>query len=155
MEGNGEDECNGGKESSAPLSESASCQGADSTTAEHNGKDSNGKDSNGKEGTSTATNEEETASDAECRSQEATFPQQLMDMIEKETTSGNTTPNDEKVLEWLPNGDAFIIRDKSLLEKEVLPKYFNAKCKFMSFVRKLYRCVRLLLAFTFSKTTQN
>jgi hypothetical protein len=76
----------------------------------------------------------------ECKS-EATFPQQLMDVVEKETTNGTTTSDGEKVLEWLPNGDAFIIRDKGLLEKEVLPKYFNAKCKFMSFVRKLYRCV--------------
>lgn len=80
------------------------------------------------------------AVDVECRS-EATFPQQLMDVIEKETTNGTATSGGEKVLEWLPNGDAFIIRDKTLLEKEVLPKYFNIKCKFMSFVRKLYRYV--------------
>ena len=141
MEGKGEDECNGRKEPSTSLSESASCQGADSKAADNGGK---GSTENG--GSTSATNEGENASDAEGRSQEATFPQQLMDMIEKETTSGATTPDGEKVLEWLPNGDAFIIRDKSLLEKEVLPKYFNAKCKFMSFVRKLYRCVCSLIA---------
>jgi hypothetical protein len=81
----------------------------------------------------------------ECKSQEATFPQQLMDVIEKETTSGAIMPSGEKVLEWLPNGDSFIIRDKALLEKEVLPKHFSAKCKFMSFVRKLYRYVHHLM----------
>ncbi|KAL7536624.1 hypothetical protein ACHAXR_007301 [Thalassiosira sp. AJA248-18] len=66
--------------------------------------------------------------------EEATFPQQLMDVIEKETKEG-VTIDGERVLEWLPAGDAFVIRDKKRFEKEVLPKYFNSKCKFMSFVR--------------------
>jgi hypothetical protein len=83
--------------------------------------------------------EEEEVIELECKAQEATFPQQLMDVIERETTNGSTTSTGEKVLEWLPNGDAFIIRDKALLEREVLPRHFSAKCKFMSFVRKLYR----------------
>lgn len=69
---------------------------------------------------------------------EATFPQQLMDVIEQETKDG-TKIDGERVIEWLPAGDAFIIRDKAILEKDVLPRYFSAKCKFMSFVRKLYR----------------
>ena len=71
---------------------------------------------------------------------EATFPQQLMDVIEKETKEG-TIINGERVLEWLPTGDAFVIRDKASLEKKVLPMHFNVKCKFASFVRKLYRQV--------------
>ena len=79
---------------------------------------------------------------------EATFPQQLMDLIESETTSPETATRTTKasgdgtsqlVIEWEPNGEAFVIRDKALLEREVLPRYFSAKCKFMSFVRKLYR----------------
>ena len=70
--------------------------------------------------------------------QEQTFPQQLMDAIEQETKNGATI-NGERVFEWLPGGDAFIIRDKKKLETEVLPRYFSTKCKFMSFVRKLYR----------------
>lgn len=69
---------------------------------------------------------------------EATFPQQLMDVIEQETKDG-TMVDGERVFEWLPNGDGFVIRDKAILEKDVLPRYFSAKCKFMSFVRKLYR----------------
>ncbi|KAL7477685.1 hypothetical protein ACHAW6_003480 [Cyclotella cf. meneghiniana] len=83
--------------------------------------------------------EDEEVLELVCKAQEATFPQQLMDVIERETTNGSTTSTGEKVLEWLPNGDAFIIRDKALLEREVLPRHFSAKCKFMSFVRKLYR----------------
>lgn len=72
--------------------------------------------------------------------QEVTFPRQLMDVIEHQSTKGGAvTASSERVLDWLPSGDAFIIRDKVVLEKEVLPKHFSAKCKFMSFVRKLYR----------------
>ena len=71
---------------------------------------------------------------------ETIFPQQLMDMVERET-NGGATVNGERVLEWLPAGDAFVIRDKKSLELEVLPKYFRNKCKSMSFVRKLYRQV--------------
>jgi len=69
---------------------------------------------------------------------ETTFPLQLMDVIDQETGEG-TIVNGERVLEWLPTGDAFVIRDKASLEKKVLPKHFNVKCKFASFVRKLYR----------------
>eukprot|EP00580_Thalassiosira_gravida_P001443 CAMPEP_0201598712 /NCGR_PEP_ID=MMETSP0492-20130828/432_1 /ASSEMBLY_ACC=CAM_ASM_000837 /TAXON_ID=420259 /ORGANISM="Thalassiosira gravida, Strain GMp14c1" /LENGTH=361 /DNA_ID=CAMNT_0048061165 /DNA_START=66 /DNA_END=1151 /DNA_ORIENTATION=- len=69
---------------------------------------------------------------------DTTFPQQLMDVIEQETKEG-TIVNGERVLEWLPMGDAFVIRDKASLEKKVLPMHFNVKCKFASFVRKLYR----------------
>ncbi len=72
--------------------------------------------------------------------QESTFPQQLMDLIESETTDDNAvTVHGQKAIEWLSDGDKFIIRDKVALESRVLPKYFNNKCKFMSFVRKLYR----------------
>mmetsp|Transcript_11702 Transcript_11702/g.16778 ORF Transcript_11702/g.16778 Transcript_11702/m.16778 type:complete len:186 (-) Transcript_11702:990-1547(-) len=71
---------------------------------------------------------------------ETTFPQQLMDLIESETTDDNAvTLHGQKAIEWLSTGDKFIIRDKVALESRVLPKYFNNKCKFMSFVRKLYR----------------
>ena len=72
---------------------------------------------------------------------EATFPQQLMDVIEHETKNGALTTSGERVIEWLPTAenDQFIIRDKKIFEKQLLPKYFNAKCKFMSFIRKLYR----------------
>jgi len=72
--------------------------------------------------------------------QETTFPQHLMDLIESETTDADAvTVNGQKAIEWLSTGDKFIIRDKVAIESRVLPKYFNNKCKFMSFVRKLYR----------------
>lgn len=80
---------------------------------------------------------------------ETIFPQQLMDMVEKETNEG-TTVNGERVLEWLPAGDSFVIRDKKSLELEVLPKYFRTHCKTMSFVRKLYRQV-IGISFTTSR----
>ena len=71
---------------------------------------------------------------------EATFPQQLMELIERETVDDNAaTINGHKAIEWLPEGDKFIIRCKSTVEKCVLNKYFKKKSKFMSFVRKLYR----------------
>ena len=63
-----------------------------------------------------------------------------MDLIESETTDADAvTVNGQKAIEWLSTGDKFIIRDKVAIESRVLPKYFNNKCKFMSFVRKLYR----------------
>lgn len=73
----------------------------------------------------------------------STFPQQWMDVIEKESTDPTAPrlkddPN-KRVLEWLPKGESFIIRDLSAFEREVLPRYFSAGCKFMSFIRKLYR----------------
>ncbi len=84
-------------------------------------------------------NDDDDAS-AQSQPQETTFPQHLMDMIESETTDDNAvTVQGQKAIEWLSNGDKFIIRDKVALESRVLPKHFNNKCKFMSFVRKLYR----------------
>ena len=69
----------------------------------------------------------------------STFPQHLMDVIEQ---SQHDEPN---ILEWVNGGGAFLIRDKEAFEQNILvPKYFNRgrnKCKFMSFVRKLYRQV--------------
>ena len=65
-----------------------------------------------------------------------TFPQQLMDAIDQE--SQHYMP----ILEWVETGDAFVIREKVAFEHHVLPKYFSSsKCKFASFVRKLYRQV--------------
>jgi len=78
----------------------------------------------------------------------ATFPQQLMDLIEAESTLPPESPTNrggasvidgERVVEWLRGGESFVIRDKKRLERDVMPRYFSAKCKFMSFVRKLYR----------------
>ena len=67
------------------------------------------------------------------------FPQYLMDVIELESQREKPC-----ILEWAEGGEAFRIRDKIQLERIVLPKHFgknvdNYKCKFMSFVRKLYR----------------
>jgi hypothetical protein len=72
-----------------------------------------------------------------------TFPQHLMDIIEQESQRHEKP----RILEWVEGGDAFLIGDKEAFEQILLPKYFNHKggtaskntCKFMSFVRKLYR----------------
>ncbi len=61
-------------------------------------------------------------------------------MTEAETKDG-VVVDGEWVLEWLPSGRAFDIRDKRSLEREVLPRYFRTRCKSTSFVRKLYRQV--------------
>ncbi len=73
-----------------------------------------------------------------------TFPQYLMNVIERE--SQHDQPN---ILDWVEvnGGDAFLIRDKEAFERNIVPKYFSrgvTKCKFMSFVRKLYRYVPFL-----------
>ena len=84
--------------------------------------------------------DDDASAQSKSQHQETTFPQQLMDLIESETTDNNAvTVQGQKAIEWLSNGDKFIIRDKVALESRVLPKHFNNKCKFMSFVRKLYR----------------
>jgi hypothetical protein len=84
--------------------------------------------------------DEDAYTQAISQAQEATFPQQLMDLIESETTDDNAVIiRGQKTIEWLSTGDKFIIRDKKALESHVLPKYFKNTCKFMSFVRKLYR----------------
>jgi hypothetical protein len=72
-----------------------------------------------------------------------TFPQHLMDIIEIESQRHEKP----RILEWVEGGDAFLIGDKEAFEQILLPKYFNHMggtaskntCKFMSFVRKLYR----------------
>ena len=86
-------------------------------------------------------NDDDDASEqSQSQPHETTFPQQLMDLIESETTDDNAvTVHGQKAIEWLSAGDRFIIRDRAALERRILPKYFNNKCKFMSFVRKLYR----------------
>ena len=102
-------------------------------------------DNNNDDNTSSLQKSEEEVDDEQ---PELTFPQQLMEAIESESTSPNgviiqNSPDNEKngklVLEWGEKGNSFIIRDKTLFEREVVSKYFNVKCKFMSFVRKLYR----------------
>ena len=70
------------------------------------------------------------------------FPQYLMNVIELESQH-DQQPN---ILDWVEvnGGDAFLIRDKEAFERNIVPKYFSrgvTKCKFMSFVRKLYRYV--------------
>ena len=40
---------------------------------------------------------------------------------------------------YSPSGDGFVVRDKHLLVKQVLPRYFFGRCKYLSFTRKLYR----------------
>ena len=67
----------------------------------------------------------------QAQAQEATFPQQLMDLIESETTDDNAVIiRGQKAIEWLSTGDKFIIRDKKALESHVLPKYFKHETKF-------------------------
>ena len=58
---------------------------------------------------------------------DATFPQRLMDAIELETTAAGTRMGEgQRVFEWLPGGDAFVIRDKALFECEVLTKHLTS-----------------------------
>mmetsp|Transcript_11516 Transcript_11516/g.17603 ORF Transcript_11516/g.17603 Transcript_11516/m.17603 type:complete len:175 (-) Transcript_11516:1034-1558(-) len=120
------------------------------TNSAHDGTDAALKVNNHKEEGITSDTECSTVSDSltnedhsiryRHRKQLLPFPIQLMDSIENESVDENAaTVNGNKALEWLPTGDKFIIRDRRTMERCVLPKYFNNNCKFMSFVRKLYR----------------
>ena len=72
---------------------------------------------------------------------DTTFPQQLMDAIDHETVAPDGFKGDDgqRVLEWGEDGKSFVVRHKAIFENHVLPRHFTLKCKFMSFVRKLYR----------------
>ncbi|KAL7467719.1 hypothetical protein ACHAXS_007960 [Conticribra weissflogii] len=41
-------------------------------------------------------------------------------------------------ISWLPQGDAFLVRDPTECAERVIPLFFKA-AKFSSFTRKLYR----------------
>merc|ERR1712196_637845 len=56
-----------------------------------------------------------------------TFPRKLMMMIEQE---------DDDIIKWTDNGEAFFILDTDKITKEVLPKYFR-QSKLASFQRQL------------------
>jgi len=84
--------------------------------------------------------------DANQQLHEVTFPQKLMEIIEKEARDGAKVDG-EPVLDWGEEGKSFLIRDKAMFERRVLPRHFTAKCKFMSFVRKLYRQVLFMHLF--------
>lgn len=72
---------------------------------------------------------------------DTTFPQQLMDAIDHETVAPDGFKGDDgqRVLEWGEDGKSFVVRHKAIFENHVLPRHFTLNCKFMSFVRKLYR----------------
>lgn len=112
---------------------------------EDGGDAADAKDSAGEPAKGGAKADGDDEEDAEPAAPELTFPQQLMNVVDgesgKSAEEGAVMVKGERVIEWLPEGDAFIIRDKKALERDVLPKYFSSKCKFMSFVRKLYRQV--------------
>lgn len=59
------------------------------------------------------------------------FPQKLMNIL--------ADPLNQGTISWLPDGKAFVIRDRALFETKVLPKYFSRQAKYSSFTRKLNR----------------
>jgi len=61
------------------------------------------------------------------------FAADLMYMISSEANDSNSA------VQWLPDGNGFIIRDQKKFEEQVLPRYFGPNCIFQSFVRRLYR----------------
>jgi HSF-type DNA-binding len=59
------------------------------------------------------------------------FPQKLMDIL--------ADPLNQAAISWLPDGQAFVIRDSEMFAEVVMPKYFPRKVKYSSFTRKLNR----------------
>lgn len=59
------------------------------------------------------------------------FPQKLMDIL--------ADPENHEAISWLPNGQAFVIRNRKFFVEKVMPRYFSRKAKYSSFTRKLNR----------------
>jgi HSF-type DNA-binding len=59
------------------------------------------------------------------------FPQKLMAILED--------PANHDSIAWLPNGQAFVIRNRKLFAETVMPRYFSRKAQYSSFTRKLNR----------------
>mmetsp|Transcript_4224 Transcript_4224/g.4824 ORF Transcript_4224/g.4824 Transcript_4224/m.4824 type:complete len:220 (+) Transcript_4224:79-738(+) len=59
------------------------------------------------------------------------FPLKLMEMLANEDLS--------TIVSWLPDGDAFVIRDKKIFATEVIPLYFKGSIQFSSFTRRMNR----------------
>ena len=61
----------------------------------------------------------------------AAFPFQLYDLLNDAANEGF-----ESIVSWLPEGDAFIVKEKTPFESQILPTYFK-QTKFKSFQRQL------------------
>ena len=59
------------------------------------------------------------------------FPQKLMEIL--------SDPVNYDAISWLPDGQAFVIRNRTLFAENVLPQYFTRQAKYSSFTRKLNR----------------
>jgi hypothetical protein len=59
------------------------------------------------------------------------FPQRLMSILANE--------KNHDAICWLPNGRAFIIRNRNLFSAKIMPRFFPRKSKYSSFTRKLNR----------------
>ena len=64
---------------------------------------------------------------------ETSFSVQLWNMLNSETDAGRDA------VQWLRNGNGFVINSQNEFEQKILPKYFDSPCIFQSFVRRLYR----------------
>lgn len=74
---------------------------------------------------------EESTESNESVDRDLSFPMKLMDILNKDIYEG--------IIEWLPQGDGFIIHDKQRCADEVLPVHFGAVSKYASFTRRLNR----------------
>lgn len=66
-----------------------------------------------------------------CDDDSMLFPQKLMGIL--------ADPMNQDAISWLPDGKAFVIRNREKFAEAVIPKYFCRKAKFSSFTRKLNR----------------
>lgn len=58
-----------------------------------------------------------------------------MDLLSR-SASGNEESEDA-IIEWLPEGDGFVVKNRYIMEENILPKYFRFLFTYEEFLQEL------------------